>query len=114
MMADSALQEKAHASEAGKAEAPDQGWAADWDDGKLSSQAGSIKESKLEQPAQFSPVQSRNLDEFLQSTSVTEAQREKEARKEWQVGAFLSNEGHEVHCFLCHLESSLQGSFPLV
>ena len=77
MVADSALQEKAHGSEAGKAEAPDRGWAAVWDDGKPSSQAGPIKESKLEQPAQFSPVQSRNLDDFLQSTSVTEAQREK-------------------------------------
>jgi hypothetical protein len=76
-MANSATQEKAHASEAGKAKATDQGWAADWHDGKPSSQAGPIKESKPEQPARFSPVQSRNLDDFLQSTSVTEAQRER-------------------------------------
>ena len=49
-----------------------QGWAASWDDDKPSG-----KQSITEPPRSFSPQASRNMDDFLQSTSTALPKEEK-------------------------------------
>ena len=57
-------------SGASKAQAPEHGWVTDWDEQKPSSLAGHAKSSRTETPRAFSPAQSQNLDDFLQSSSA--------------------------------------------
>ena len=64
--------------EAVKAQVPAaQGWAASWDDDKPSGKADFGTQSMPEPPQSFSPQASRNMDDFLQSTSTALPKEEK-------------------------------------
>ena len=54
-----------------------QGWAASWDDDKPSGKADLTSRSIPEPPRSFSPQASRNIDDFLQSTSTALPKEEK-------------------------------------
>ena len=58
-----------------KSQAPEQGWVTDWDEPKSSSPASSAKDSRPDPPRAFSPMQSRDLDDFLQSSSAGKHRR---------------------------------------
>ena len=72
-------------SGASKPQVPEQGWVTDWDEQKPSSLAGHAKDSRTEPPTAFSPAQSQNLDDFLQSSSAG-----KHKRKPSQTGRCAS------------------------
>lgn len=74
---DKAKAEALSSSEPGKSQASEPGWVTNWEDSKPSSQAGHVQESKAELPRTFGPMQSQNLDGFLQSTSSSAPKQEK-------------------------------------